>query len=172
VAVHISPWDVQAGFQRRSLEKKMLKRNALSRAIACSTAMLVGFATCGESSPNDVFGAVHEKDIQWTAFSDFAPAVRLGVVAGDPKKPGPYVVRVKVPEGIKLMSHTHLEERIYTVISGIFYIGLGTTFDESGLVAFPSGSVIVLPAHTAHFYWAKSGEYVTQVSGYGPLDIE
>jgi hypothetical protein len=32
--------------------------------------------------------------------------------------------------------------------------------------------VIVLPGDTWHFHWAKSGEYVTQVTGIGPLGLE
>jgi hypothetical protein len=38
--------------------------------------------------------------------------------------------------------------------------------------AYPAGSVIVLPGDTPHFHWAKSGEYVTQVSAIGPLGLE
>jgi quercetin dioxygenase-like cupin family protein len=38
-------------------------------------------------------------------------------------------VRVKVPDGTKLMPHKHPEDRVYTVMSGVFYIGLGQTFD-------------------------------------------
>jgi hypothetical protein len=34
------------------------------------------------------------------------------------------------------------------------------------------GSVIVLPGETWHFHWAKSGEYVTQVTAIGPLGLE
>lgn len=122
--------------------------------------------------PVKTFGSVLPEDIQWEPFPAFPPAARLAIVVGDPKQPGPYVVRVKVPAGVKLMPHTHPEDRIYTVISGVFYIGLGKTFDESKLVAYGPGSVVVLPGHTPHFHWAKSGEYVTQVSGYGPLGID
>jgi len=32
----------------------------------------------------------------------------------------PYVTRVKVPSGVKLMPHKHPEDRVYTVISGAF----------------------------------------------------
>jgi hypothetical protein len=30
----------------------------------------------------------------------------------------------------------------------------------------------VLPGNTSHFHWAKSGEYVTQVTAIGPLGLE
>jgi hypothetical protein len=55
------------------------------------------------------------------------------------------------------------------VISGLFYIGLGDEFDASKLQAYPPGAVIILPGNTPHFHWAKSGEYVTQVTAMGAL---
>ena len=85
---------------------------------------------------------------------------------------GPYVIRVKVPSGVKLMPHRHPEDRVYTVMSGVFYIGLGDQFDGDKVEAYPPGSVIVLPGNTSHFHWAKSGEYVTQVTAIGPLGLE
>jgi quercetin dioxygenase-like cupin family protein len=112
------------------------------------------------------------EDIEWKPFSAFPPAVRLAVLVGEPSEPGPYTIRVKVPRDVKLMSHKHPEDRVYTVISGIFYIGLGAQFDADGLEAYPPGSVIVLPGNTPHFHWAKSGEYVTQVTAIGPLGLE
>ena len=30
----------------------------------------------------------------------------------------------------------------------------------------------VLPGNTSHFHWAKSGEYITQVTAIGPLGLE
>ena len=112
------------------------------------------------------------EEIEWKPFAGFPPAARLAVVVGEPTKPGPYVIRVKVPSGVKLMPHRHPEDRIYTVMSGVFYIGLGEQFDGDKVKAYPPGSVIVLPGDTWHFHWAKSGEYVTQVTAIGPLGLE
>jgi quercetin dioxygenase-like cupin family protein len=122
--------------------------------------------------PNDKFDSVLPENIKWQPFAAFPEGVQLAVVVGTPSKPGPYVVRVKTPAGGKLMPHRHPEDRIYTVISGIFYIGLGETFDESKLKAYPPGSVVVLPGGVAHFHWAKSGEYVTQITANGPLGLD
>jgi quercetin dioxygenase-like cupin family protein len=91
---------------------------------------------------------------------------------GRPSEPGLYTVRVKVPNNVKLMPHRHPEDRIYTVISGVFYVGLGDEFDADKLQAYPPGAVIVLPGNTSHFHWAKSGDYITQVSAIGPLGME
>jgi len=57
------------------------------------------------------------------------------------------------------------------VISGVFYIGLGNEFDESKLTAHAPGSVLILPGGQSHFHWAKSGEYITQVTALGPLGL-
>jgi quercetin dioxygenase-like cupin family protein len=82
------------------------------------------------------------------------------------------MIRVKVPSGVKLMPHRHSEDRIYTVISGVFYIGVGDEFDTHKLRAYPPGAVIVLPGNTSHFHWAKSGDYIAQVTAIGPLGFE
>ena len=119
-----------------------------------------------------VFRSILPEDIDWEPFAPFPPSARLAVVVGRPSAPGPYVVRVKVPAGVKLMPHRHQEDRVYTVISGVFYIGRGDEFDEEKLQAYPPGSVVVLPGETSHFHWAKSGEYVTQVQAIGPISLE
>jgi quercetin dioxygenase-like cupin family protein len=119
-----------------------------------------------------IFRSVLPEDIDWKPFPAFPPSVRLAVVVGQPSEPGPYVIRVKVPSGVKLMPHRHPEDRVYTVMSGVFYIGLGDKFDGDKVEAYPPGSVIVLPGNTPHFHWAKSGEYISQVTAIGPLGID
>lgn len=107
------------------------------------------------------FRSVLSEDIDWKPFAAFPPSARLAVLVGDPSKPGPYLIRVKVPSGVKLMPHRHPEDRVYTVISGVFYIGLGDEFEAGLLRAYPPGAVIVLreipptftgrnPANTSH----------------------
>lgn len=118
------------------------------------------------------FRAILPEQIEWHTFPAFPPEVRLAVVVGEPAQPGPYTIRVKVPAGTKLMPHWHPEDRVYTVISGVFYVGRGDNFDPDKLKAFPPGAVIVLPGNTSHFHWAKSGEYVSQVTAVGPLGLE
>ena len=116
--------------------------------------------------------AILSEDIDWKPFPAFPPSARLAIVVGKPAESGLYTIRVKIPHGMKLMPHRHPEDRIYTVISGVFYIGLGDQFDADKLEAFPAGAVIILPGNTSHFHWAKSGEYITQVSAVGPLGVE
>ena len=119
-----------------------------------------------------VFRSILPEEIDWKPFPAFPPSARLAVLVGEPTQAGPYLIRVKVPSGVKLMPHRHPEDRIYTVMSGVFYIGLGEQFDGEKLRAYPPGAVVVLPAGTPHFHWAKSGEYVTQVTAIGPLGLD
>jgi quercetin dioxygenase-like cupin family protein len=124
------------------------------------------------ASEQKVFKTILSEDVDWKPFPAFPPSVRLAVVVGQPSEPGPYTIRIKAPHGEKLMPHKDPEDRVYTVISGVFYIGLGDEFDASKLEAFSPGSVIILPGNTPHFHWAKSGEYITQVTAMGPLELE
>ncbi|MCF6132904.1 cupin domain-containing protein [Flavobacterium wongokense] len=118
------------------------------------------------------FNSINPEKITWKSFPAFPDKVKLAVLVGNPAKTEPFIVRVKVPDGEKIMPHVHPEDRIYTVISGVFYIGIGEKFDETKLKAYAPGSVIILPGNTPHFHWAKSGEYVTQVYAIGPLGLE
>jgi hypothetical protein len=114
-----------------------------------------------------IFRSILPEEIDWKPFPAFPLSARLAVLVGEPTQAGPYV-----PSGVKLMPHRHPEDRIYRVMSGVFYIGLGDQFDGDKVKAYPPGSVIVLPGDTWHFHWAKSGEYVTQVTAIGPLGLE
>ena len=120
----------------------------------------------------DNFRTIRAEDVDWKPFAAFPPSVRLAVLVGQLSQEAPYTIRVKVPGGVKLMPHRHPEDRVYTVLSGVFYIGLGDRFEANRLEAHAPGSVIVLPGNTPHFHWARSGDYLTQVTGIGPLGVE
>ena len=55
-------------------------------------------------------------------------------------------------------------------MSGVFYIGLGDQFDGDNVkVTWMRDRAA---GNTSHFHWAKSGEYITQLTAIGPLDLE
>ena len=147
-------------------------RRSFTIKIAMACIMCSAPSASAQSLSPTAIGSVRSEDIRFEPFAAFPPGAELAKVVGDPAQHAPYAVRVKVPGGVKLMPHIHPEDRIYTVISGVFYIGFGTTFDAAKLQTYGPGSVIILPHNTPHFHWAQSGEYITQVSGTGPLGIE
>ena len=144
------------------------------QAILFMTVASFAFAVNAAEPMADPAGFVQTlpDQVRWTASAAIPPGGQTAVVYGDPRKTAPYITRVKQPDGYRIPPHTHPEERVYTVISGTFYIGFGDRFDPAKLKAFPAGSVIVVPAHTSHFHWMRSGEAVVQVSGVGPSGIE
>jgi hypothetical protein len=58
-----------------------------------------------------VFRSILPEDIDWKPFPAFPPSARLAVLVGEPSQAGPYLIRVKVPLGVKLMPHRHPEDR-------------------------------------------------------------
>ena len=120
----------------------------------------------------DRFKAILPEEIPWQQNPAYPSYVRLAPLVGNLTEAAPYTIRVKLPSGEKLMPHKHHEDRVYTVISGVFYIGFGETFDGNAVTAYPPGTTLVLPGDTWHFHWAKSGEYITQVTAVGPLSID
>jgi anti-sigma factor ChrR (cupin superfamily) len=109
--------------------------------------------------------------IQWgPAPAVFPPGAQFAVLAGDPTKPGPFVARVKVPDGYRIMPHWHPTAETIMVISGEFHVGMGDKFDETSMTALPPQSLAVVPPHHNHYAMAK-GETIVQVSSTGPFKL-
>ena len=109
--------------------------------------------------------------IQWgPAPAVFPAGAQFAVLAGDPNKPGPFVVRIKAPDGYRVMPHWHPTGEYVTVISGEFRVGMGDKFDESSMQTLPASSVAAMPAHHNHYAMTK-GESVVQVNSTGPFKL-
>jgi quercetin dioxygenase-like cupin family protein len=115
--------------------------------------------------------SIAPSEIKWSQHPALPTGAMRAVVYGNPTKSGTYVTRLRAPLGLKVLPHTHPEDRIYTVLSGTLYLGIGEKWDESKLVAYPQGSVIFLPAKLSHFQYSKDGEYLIQIQGMGPTDL-
>ena len=141
------------------------------RIIATAFAQSVSAAALAQTEPPGLVQIVPDQ-IKWSPSPSIPKGGQVAVVYGDPRKAAPYITRVKRPADYRILPHTHPEERVYTVISGTFYIGFGEKFDPMELKAFSAGSAFVVPANASHFHWMKSGEAVVQISGVGPSGIE
>jgi quercetin dioxygenase-like cupin family protein len=94
----------------------------------------------------------------------------IAALEGDPGKEGPFVFRIKLPDGYRIPPHSHPKMERVTVISGTFNIGMGDKFDEKAGQSMPAGTFGHWPAGMQHFVWAK-GETVIQLHGVGPWVI-
>jgi hypothetical protein len=110
-------------------------------------------------------------ELAWGPAPPKLPAnAQLAVVAGDPESTGPYAVRLKMPNGYKIMPHWRPTLENVTVLSGVFHVGSGSTFDPSKGRALPVGGFSTVGPQMHHFAWAE-GETEIQVHGMGPFQI-
>lgn len=116
--------------------------------------------------------AVHRTDeLTWKdGPASLPPGAKIAVLEGDPAKPGPFVFRVKVPDGYRIPPHTHPKTERVTIISGTFNLGMGDTFDAKKGQELPAGTYGAWPAGMKHYVWVK-GETVVQFHGDGPWTI-
>jgi anti-sigma factor ChrR (cupin superfamily) len=108
-------------------------------------------------------------DVKWGPAPPAVPAgAQVAVLSGDPSKPGPFVIRLKFPDGYKVPAHWHPTDEHITVLQGLFRAGMGDAYTEAGLKDFPAGSFIKMPKEMHHFAGAK-GETIVQVHAEGPF---
>jgi len=106
--------------------------------------------------------------MRWAQIPTLLPGGEVTVLAGRMSEAGPYAFRVRFPPGFRVMPHTHPDDRVYTVISGTWFIGIGEQFDSTGVTGYPAGTVYLLPAGTPHYHLARDGASTAQVNAVGP----
>jgi quercetin dioxygenase-like cupin family protein len=99
------------------------------------------------------------------------PGARLAVVQGDPSKEGLFVYRLKIPAGYRIPAHLHKASENVTVLSGVFFIGLGDKLDPAKGQELPAGAFLSVPPNHPHYAWVGGSETVVQVHGMGPTDL-
>jgi len=114
---------------------------------------------------------INPADIKWGDAPPVMPkGAKIAVLAGDPFKPGPYVIRLAMPAGYKIAPHWHSQAENITVISGTFNLGEGDTVDKAHTHALKARGFHYLPA-AAHHYAYTNTATVLQINGEGPFNI-
>ena len=110
-------------------------------------------------------------EIQWRPAPAVLPAgAQVSILYGDPTRDGLFSMWFKLPKGYRVAPHTLSKAGLFTVISGIFRIGMGEKADPSKARAMPAGSFIALAPSTPHFV-AVDEETVVQLNNIGPWEI-
>ncbi|RPJ59237.1 MAG: DUF4437 domain-containing protein [Acidobacteria bacterium] len=81
-----------------------------------------------------------------------------------------FAFRLKMPDNYRIPPHFHPADEHLVVLSGVFNMGMGDTFDTNAGHAMPAGSFMVMPKEQPHFAWTK-GETVIQVYAIGPWGL-
>jgi pimeloyl-ACP methyl ester carboxylesterase/quercetin dioxygenase-like cupin family protein len=94
--------------------------------------------------------------------------IRTTVLKGDPTKPGLYTILLNVPAHTRIAAHRHPDDRVATVVSGVWYFGYGREFDSARLRALPVGSFYAEPPSLDHFAETRDSAVIVQITGVGP----
>lgn len=112
---------------------------------------------------------VNPDDLTWgPAPTIFPEGAKMAVLAGDPGKPGVFVIRLQMPAGYKIPAHHHPTDEYVTVISGDFRLGMGDKLAPSQTKLLGPGGFGVAPQGMNHYAWTEGGT-VVQVSAEGPF---
>lgn len=146
----------------------MQPRQLISRALLLAgICVFAAAAPAAEIDPRSVEFQT-PADIKWVR--NAAGTSEQAVLFGDPRKPGPYVVRIKWLPGQFSRPHFHNNDRFFAVLSGTWWVGTGATFDPASTVALPAGSYVIHHGGQVHYDGAKGEEAVIQVWGIGPVE--
>ncbi len=97
--------------------------------------------------------------------------IQLAVLYGDPAKPGPIGLRLKIPAGFEIGSHSHSTTEYISVLSGKAKVSWGAKADIMNGDDIGPGS----------FFWMKNGEHhdlkaleetVVDLNATGPFDLK
>lgn len=95
---------------------------------------------------------------------------KVALLEGNPAEPGPFTIRLSLPDGFQIKPHWHPAVEHITVVSGTFNVGMGDTFDASKGTVLPTGTFAYLAPEMHHYAWA-TGPTVLQLHGDGPWQI-
>jgi quercetin dioxygenase-like cupin family protein len=133
-------------------------------AIAAATLLAGVFAVKASEPDPKVLAYTLPDKIQWTGTG----GARQAVVAGDPTKPGLYIVLTKwLPHNMS-RPHFHPNDRYIYVISGTWWVGTGSKYDPDSTKPIPAGSFVTHYGGQIHYDGAKDGEAVLEIVGMGP----
>src|SRR5947208_3496980 len=144
---------------------------ALAVAVAAVLVTRLPAPTAGHDKKEEM-AALHRPDgLKWQdGPPSLPPGAKIAVLEGDPTKAGPFVFRVKVPDGYRIPPHTHPKPERVTIVSGTFFIGMGAKVDENAFKTMPAGTYGYWAPGMKHFVKVQ-GETVVQFHGMGPWAI-
>jgi hypothetical protein len=105
------------------------------------------------------------KEINWTTSPSGSSQA---ILAGDPSKPGIYVVLTKWSPHHMSRPHFHPNDRFIYVISGTWWVGTGPKYDENSTVPLKAGTAVTHYGKQIHYDGAKDEETVLEIVGEGP----
>jgi hypothetical protein len=139
-------------------------RRALLSALVLTSFVWIGAIQAGDLNPAAISYKLPDQ-IKWNENPNGSANV---VLAGDPSKPGMYVVLTRWHSHHMSRPHTHPNDRYITVISGTWWVGTGSKYDPDSTVPLPPGTVVTHYGKQIHYDGAKDGDVTLMIVGEGP----
>ena len=93
---------------------------------------------------------VHATKLEWKATKPPLPTgTELAVLEGDPKQPGMFMIRPRIPAGANLAAHTHPVVERVTVLSGEVHVGFRRQAFDARHASLRGGRLLRQPARRA-----------------------
>ena len=129
-------------------------------------AAMLGVAAAAELNPAAVVYKLPDQ-IPWGPVN--AAGAQSAVVAGDPTKPGFYMVYNKWTKGHHFSRpHFHPNDRFIVVLQGTWWVGSGPKFDPANTTPMPAGTFVTHFAKQVHWDGAKDEDTILLIMGEGP----
>jgi quercetin dioxygenase-like cupin family protein len=143
----------------------------MSSLLVAGFIVIAGATSTVTAQSSEAQKIVSPQEVKWGPAPDVLPAgAQAAVLLGDPSKEGLFVLRVKVPKGYRVPSHSHSVVEVVTVLSGTFRLGMGETADQSKTRPLPAGSFFALIPGMTHYVFFDE-DTVFQISTNGPWDL-
>ncbi len=147
----------------------------------CVLLLLCGCESTNRSSSDGDVGGAGGADVPHRVYTpdqvkwqpgppSLLPGAQMAILEGDPSKPGFFAMRLRFPDGFRIMPHTHPKQERVTVISGTLNLGNGATFDKAAARPLTAGSYSTMSPGMQHFGFA-TGVTEIQLATIGPWAI-
>lgn len=124
-----------------------------------------------ETAPAEPAAPAVADQLEWGQAPPGLPeGSEVAILKGDPAKPGPYTVRVRMPDGYRVPPHSHATDERMKVLSGVLLVAHGPNMRTSGPATLEAGAKLELAAGTPHSITAR-GITIVEIESTGPFEI-
>jgi len=158
--------------RRAEVGRRVRGELVMKRVSLAVLAVVVGVAGTALVRAQQQGVAQNVSEAKWGPAPPMLPkGAEIAVVAGDPGKPAPYIVRLKFPANYDIPAHSHPTMENVTVITGSFLVGMGDKLDKTKSQALEVGGVASLPAGMNHYAFTKVPTTIV-LFGQGPVEFK
>jgi mannose-6-phosphate isomerase-like protein (cupin superfamily) len=146
-------------------------RHIFLLAVGVTSASSALLAQTPHGDTSDAHRLLLPAELQWSAGPASLPAgAQVALLEGNPAEPGPFTLRLRLPDDYRIAPHWHPGIEHVTVLSGAFVVGRGERISDHPAKEVTEGGFMLMPPQTAHYAHTR-GETVLQLHGVGPWAI-